>query len=123
MITVIRALIKKTQLPTIFVLDHTDADGILAHPNLLLKSYILYNMVIQMIVPRIVLRSEATYVDMWLRNCTLLRKHINLPYIILMCLVKLYSNSFSSLVYSNLFTKFLKRKGLIWIESKKFKIR
>lgn len=104
-----------------FGLKYAHVEGIHAYVNLLLESHILHNMVTQLIVPRTGQRRDVTYMDLLLLTCILLRKSIN-PYIMLMCLIKMYSNP--SLIYDNVFTKIFKKEGIgVESQSKKFKIR
>lgn len=64
LVTTILALIRETQLRIMFGLDFSSSDGMPAHKNPLLESYILQNMITQMIIPRTIKRNEVTYMDM-----------------------------------------------------------
>lgn len=112
LIIAIPTLTRKTQLTTMFGLDFSNVDGIPPHSNLLLESHTLHNMVTQMKMPKTSQRSEVTYIGMWLLTCILFGKHVNLPYIMLMCLIKVHSNPSSVLVYGILFTMIVKKEGI-----------
>lgn len=102
-------LTMKTQLTTTFGLNFSNVDAMPAHSNLLFESYILHNMINQMIIPKIGQRSEATYMDIWLLTCIILGKLVNLSYIMLIQLIKVHSNPSTSLVYGNVFAKLFEK--------------
>lgn len=59
-----------------------------------------------MIIPRLGQRSEMMYMDLFIIACILKSEKINLPYIMIRRLIKVWS---STLMCSNMFTKLFKR--------------
>lgn len=101
--TIMPSLTKKVQLATVFGDEYTNCKYFPPHNCLSKGSHILHNMLTQMIILGIRQRSEMMHVDLFMISCILKRGKINLPYIVIKRLIKVWSDKANTLVYSNFF--------------------